>query len=274
MKDHLADLVRAGRTPAHSRNIVREYLQARILGGLQRQGAMIPLAFHGGTALRFLYALPRHSEDLDFALERARSRYDFRSYIFAIRSELMAEGYEIDLKINDKKVVHNGFIRFRGLLYELDLSAHRKEVFTVKVEVDTNPPEGAILNTTVVRRHVTLQLQHHDPSSLLAGKVHAFLQRRYPKGRDLYDLLWYLSNPNWPAPNLRLLNNALHQTGWSGETLTKKNWREILLERIQELDWEGLREDVLPFLENTDEVVLLAQENFLQVLKRTSDHGL
>jgi len=43
MKDHLADLVLAGRTPAHSRNIVREYLQARILGGLQRQGEMILL---------------------------------------------------------------------------------------------------------------------------------------------------------------------------------------------------------------------------------------
>lgn len=32
---------------------------------------MIPLAFHGGTALRFLYGSPRYSKDLDFALERA-----------------------------------------------------------------------------------------------------------------------------------------------------------------------------------------------------------
>lgn len=38
---------------------------------------MIPLAFQGGTALRFLFDLPRFSEDLDFALERpARSRFD------------------------------------------------------------------------------------------------------------------------------------------------------------------------------------------------------
>ena len=54
MKDYLADLVRASPTPAHGRNVAREYLQARILGALQRAGAMIPLAFHGGTALRFL----------------------------------------------------------------------------------------------------------------------------------------------------------------------------------------------------------------------------
>ncbi len=72
MKDYLADLARMAQTPVQARNTVREYLQARILGGLQRAGAMIPLAFHGGTALRFLYASARYSEDLDFALERAR----------------------------------------------------------------------------------------------------------------------------------------------------------------------------------------------------------
>ena len=70
MKDYLATLVGAAPTPAHGRNVAREYLQARLLGTLQRAGAMIPLAFHGGTALRFLYATARYSEDLDFALEK------------------------------------------------------------------------------------------------------------------------------------------------------------------------------------------------------------
>ena len=45
-------------------------------------------------------------------------------------------------------------------------------------------------------------------------------QRLYVKGRDLYDLFWYLSQPEWPEPNLVLLNNALQQTGWDGELLT------------------------------------------------------
>ena len=79
MKEHLAQLVRAAPTPAQARNITREYLQARILAALQRAGAMIPLAFHGGTALRFLYNSQRYSEDLDFALERAQTAYDFRA---------------------------------------------------------------------------------------------------------------------------------------------------------------------------------------------------
>jgi hypothetical protein len=61
MKAYLIDQVRSLPTPAHGRNVAREYLQARILASLQRAGAMIPLAFHGGTALRFLYATPRYS---------------------------------------------------------------------------------------------------------------------------------------------------------------------------------------------------------------------
>jgi hypothetical protein len=86
----------------------------------------------------------------------------------------------------------------------------------VKIEVDTHPPQGAGLETSLVRLHVLLNLNHHDKASLLAGKLHDLLQRPYLKGRDLYDLIWYLSARDWPAPNLTLLNNALTQTGWAG----------------------------------------------------------
>jgi hypothetical protein len=272
MKDHLATLLRAAPTPAHGRNVAREYLQARILGALQRVGAFIPLAFHGGTALRFLYATPRTSEDLDFALERDRERYDFRAYLRAIQGELQAEGYPIALKVNDRKVVHSAFVRFPGLLYELQLSAHRDETLAVKLEVDTNPPAGAGLGTTVVRRHVILQLQHHDRASLLAGKVHASLQRPYLKGRDLYDLLWYLSDPDWPEPNLALLNNALAQTGWSGAPLTERTWRAAVGARLQAVDWTQAAADVRPFLEPGADAALLTMENMARVLgvERTS----
>ena len=92
MKDTLRALARAAPSPVQARNAAREYMQARILGCLQRAGAMIPLAFLGGTALRFLYAVPRFSEDLDFALERPQTGYDLRRYLLAIRTEFAAEG--------------------------------------------------------------------------------------------------------------------------------------------------------------------------------------
>lgn len=266
MKEHLAALVQASPTLTHGRNVAREYLQARILACLQRAGAMVPLAFHGGTALRILYASDRYSEDLDFALERDRSQYDFRAYLRVIQNQLTAEAYAIDLKVNDRKVVHSAFVRFAGLLHELGLSPHREKVLSVKIEVDTNPPMGAVLERTVIRRHVTLHLQHHDPSSLLAGKLHAILQRPYLKGRDVYDLLWYLGDPDWPAPNLTLLNNALRQTGWDGRPMTESNWREPVRNRLQTMAWDRVVADVRPFLEPRADLDLLTLENVLRVL--------
>lgn len=266
MKDHLAELVRQTSSPLASRNLAREYLQARILAALQRSGAMIPLAFHGGTALRFLFSHGRYSEDLDFALEGDRQSYDFRSYLQAIRSELTPEGYRVELKVNDQKTVHSAFIRFPGLLFELGLSAQQSEVLAVKMEVDTQPPRGASLSTTVVRRFVVLQLHHHDKASLLAGKLHAILQRPFAKGRDMYDLLWYLSDPDWPQPNLTLLNNALAQTHWVGETLTLDNWKELVRVRLESINWIGIQEDIRPFVEPGFDLHLLTLANLERVL--------
>src|SRR6185436_13841125 len=112
------------------------------------------------TALRFLYSIRRYSEDLDFALERPDRGYDFRAYLQIARGDLQQEGLEAEVKANDQKVVHSAFISFPGLLFEVGLTPHRNEKLSVKIEVDTRPPAGAVLTTSIVRRHATLQLQH------------------------------------------------------------------------------------------------------------------
>jgi hypothetical protein len=264
-----------GRAPGPAaRNLVREFLQAKILALLQGAGAMVPLAFQGGTALRFLYGIPRHSEDLDFTLERPGGGYDFRRYLEAIRSGLQREGYRVDLgRTSDRTVVHSAFVRFPGLLHEMGLSGHPDDAFSVKLEVDTRPPRGAVLETTVVRRHVLLRIQHHDRASLLAGKLHAILQRPWPKGRDFYDVVWYLSDPDWPAPNLVLLNNALAQTGWEGTPLTAASWTKAVRARLRSVRWDALAADVRPFLESPADRALLARETVTRLLderKRSS----
>jgi Nucleotidyl transferase AbiEii toxin, Type IV TA system len=265
VKDHLRRLVAEG-PPAGALYRAREYLQALILGSLQRAGAMIPLAFHGGTALRFLYGIPRYSEDLDFALERPGRGYDFRAYLRAIRTQLQRQGYAVEARVRDDKTVHGAFLRFPGLPHELGLSPHPSEVLAVKIEVDTHPPAGAGLETSLVRRHLTLNLQHHDRASLFAGKLHALLSRRFTKGRDLYDLLWYLSDRDWPPPNLTLLANALAQTGWTGPKLAETTWKGLLRERLETLDWRRVRADVAPFLESAEEVDLLDLGTFRKLL--------
>lgn len=268
MKAYIEHLLTDRPDPITGRNILREYLQARILEIMQRCGAMMPLAFHGGTSLRFLYALPRFSEDLDFTLENPDSRYEFRAYLRAIQDEFTREGYNLAVRIYDQKTVNTASIRFNDLLYDYRLSPHRDEVLAVKIEVDTNPPQGAGLNITIVRRHITLRLQHHDRSSLLAGKLHAFLQRPYVKGRDLYDLMWYLSDPDWPAPNLPLLVGALQQTGWDGQMPDEDNWKELIYEKLSAIDWGNSTLDVRPFLESPNEVDLLTRENFETLLNK------
>ena len=269
MKERLRELVQNPAGGSAARNLAREFLQALILAALQRAGAMVPLAFQGGTALRFLYSTRRYSEDLDFALERAGAGYDFRSFLEAIQADLRRDGYVIDLaRVSDQRAVHSAFVRFPGLLYELGLSNHREEALSVKLEVDTHPPAGAVLETTIVRRHVLLRLQHHDRASLLAGKLHAILQRPYPKGRDFYDLIWYLSDREWPGPNLVLLNNALAQTGWTGKPLSETTWTAAVRARVRGVKWDVLLKDVGPFLESAEERALLSKETITSLLNQ------
>ncbi len=267
MKEYLKTMIAASASPVQARNQAREYLQALILQSLQRLGAMTAIAFHGGTALQFLYSLPRYSEDLDFALERPSAAYDFRAALREIQKNLEAQGYATVVKVSDRKPVHSAFIRFPGLLYELRLSPHADEVLAVKIEVDTRPPAGAGLETTLVRRHVVLNLQHHDRASLLAGMLHAILQRPFLKGRDVYDLIWYLSDRDWPEPNLPLLNNALKQTGWTGPLLDHGNWREIVRSKVGSMSIEQARDDVQSFLAAGEDLKLLTRPNLISLLK-------
>ncbi len=267
MKERLRELLRGTGVGPAARNLAREFLQASILAALQRAGAMVSLAFQGGSALRFLYSVRRYSEDLDFALERSGAGYDFRAYLEAVRADMRREGYGVDLaRVSDQKAVHSAFVRFPGLLHELGLSGQREEALSVRVEVDARPPSGAALETTVVRRHVLLRIQHHDRASLLAGKLHAILQRPYPKGRDFYDLIWYLSDPAWPPPNLVLLNNALAQTGWKRAPLSETGWVAAVRTRLRSVRWEAVAADVRPFLESAEDRALLTRETITSLL--------
>ena len=102
---------------------------------------------------------------------------------------------------------------------------------------------------------------------MLAGKIHAVLSRSWAKGRDLYDLVWYLADRAWPAPNLDLLNAALNQTGWDGPPLTVSNWQKQLRYRIESLDWEKARADVKPFLEREQDLNLVKKDVLIDLLK-------
>lgn len=267
MKEYLRQLVDHAPNPTAGACLAREYLQARVLEALQDAGTFIHWAFVGGTALRFLFSIPRFSEDLDFSLIQENMDPSFTRSLQAVKRTLADGNFPNDITINDRKTVMSAWIRFPGLPHELGLSPHPSQVLSIKLELDTRPPPGAGVTTSIVRRHATLNLCHHDKASLLAGKLHALLSRKWTKGRDLYDLAWYLADRQWPAPNLELLNAALAQTGWSSPILTTGNWRNQLALRLKTLDWDRARADVRPFLERDRDLDLISPETLNQLLK-------
>jgi predicted nucleotidyltransferase component of viral defense system len=266
MKDYLAEIVAQQPNDFMKRSIAREYLQARILQTLQDHGAFLTWAFVGGTALRFLFRMPRYSEDLDFSLIASEGENSFTRLMRKVKSAFESEGYVADVKIRDQGAVKSTFIKFKGILFELGLSPRQDQTLSVRVEIDANPPAGATTSTTVIRRFVTLHLLHYDRSSLLAGKLHAVLSRPYPKGRDLYDLVWYLADRTWPEPNFTFLNNALAQTGWPGPRLTPENWRRLVAKRMEKIKWDQAAKDVSPFLERQQDAALLTLKSVRNLL--------
>jgi len=165
-----------------------------------------------------------------------------------------------NLKLQDVDVAS---IKFPGLLHHLELSPHQDEVLSIKIQADTSPPSGAVFDTTLVTRYVTLNLHYHDRSTLLAGKLNALLTRGHTKGRDIYDLMWYLSQPEWPEPNLEYLNNALQQFDTN---MRVEDWRESLAKRLSSMDWGKALADVRVFLERQEDLEILTRENILKLL--------
>lgn len=267
MKEQLAEIV-AGSARRDATNTMREYLQARVLETLQERGAWRFVAFMGGTALRFLYGIPRFSEDLDFALENRDAGYDFASLMSAVRAQFVREGYESVTRISTRATVNKAFVGFPGLEHSLGLSPHAEKVFSVKIEVDTNPPAGAGIEATTVRRFTTLRLAHHDRPSLLAGKTAALLLRDWIKGRDVYDLVWYLSDPTWPEPNEELLLNACRQANRLDLAAGDLPWRDAFVSRLRAAPWDHVLSDAQRFLERPEDAWMLERDTVLSVLAK------
>lgn len=268
MRDEALQVVAARAAASDGKNLLREYLQSRVLRIMQAQRAFIPLAFMGGTALRFRYGVARFSEDLDFTVERGAAEFDFGALLASIGRGLEREGYTLGtLEPNTKSAVHKAMISFPGLLYEAQVSPHADQQLRIKLEVDTNPPTGAVLETFVIRRLGPIQAQFHDLPSLFAGKTAAVLAREYTKGRDFYDLWWYLTRDTRLEPNLELLANALKQTAPELAPAAEADWVDALRTRLPSVNWDDVWRDVAPFLEDSGGVrAVFSAEAFLDLL--------
>jgi predicted nucleotidyltransferase component of viral defense system len=263
----MLDLIRNFISEASTRetkiDITREFLQLLILKILFDRGYFKNLAFVGGTALRFLYRLRRFSEDLDFSLYN-KSGYQFDNILKGITYDLEKSGLAVDLKEQLESPVQSAMFRFKDILFNLGLSNYKTEKLAIKFEVDANPSEGWKTATSLITRHFVFTVTHFDLPSLYALKLHACFYRKYTKGRDFYDLLWYLGRKE--MPNFKLLNNAIEQTEHKKSSINQTNFREFLREKLAGIDFAKARRDVARFIEDKNELKLIDKSSILNLI--------
>ena len=267
MREYLLELV-AKRGGYNERlNIMREYLQAYILRLMHDAGAFRRIAFVGGTALRFLHGLPRFSEDLDFSAVEPKQE-PFADLLKKLKSGLELAGYQTAVTYDDQKTVLSAFIKFQGLLQAAGMTGHKTQLLSVKLKIDSNPPAGAGLETRLANKYFPVAFQAYDTPSLFAGKLHCVYTRKYLKGRDFFDIGWYLSK--WPdlKPNLVMLCNALKQSGWKGDFPEEATWRKMLSEKTAAADWEKVKRDVENFLENPGDRDIFSKQNIMTIISK------
>ena len=135
MKEQALSLVKNVTDHQTGFNMLREYLQHLILRELFEINILEKLVFHGGTALHIIYHLNRFSEDLDFHLLYKDLNFDLKSIIEKLISHLEIQGYEVSVKNKLQGSVVSSFIKFRGILFETDISPHQDEKINIKFDI-------------------------------------------------------------------------------------------------------------------------------------------
>lgn len=243
------------RNSIEQENVLQEIAQHFILASLSKTAFFSRAFFHGGTCLRILFDLPRFSEDLDFMLREPDPAFKWPPFIQQIQDDFLAQGLTIDAKdpSTAEGAVRKAILKADslGAILSLDLpfSRHRNRTIRVKLEIDANPPQGSTIETGYITFPKVAPLSIQTLPSGFATKMHALLCRRYIKGRDWFDFLWYIQRK--VKPDLLLLANALHQYGpWAGQNLSVDHeWiADALRSRIESLDWKQTADDVRRFL--------------------------
>ena len=241
---------------------LREILQDLILAALGRTEFFCKAAFHGGTHLRIFHGMKRFSEDLDFALREDDSKFTFAPYLQRVKTELEAFGVMVEVvdRSRDDSTIKKAFLKDDSIVRILNLkfqanvgSRHTPRKLRIKLEVDARPPAGATYESLALSFPFPSSVTAFDLPSSFAGKMHALLCREYVKGRDWYDFIWYCGAR--VRLNHDLLSSAIDQSGpWAGKHVkTYDEWvRNELKEKIRQLDWQKAREDVEPFIHESE----------------------
>ena len=260
-------------------NALKEIIQEIVLSGLSRGGFFDEAAFYGGTALRIFYNLDRFSEDLDFALLSPNKDFDISKYFSYVEKELKAYDLNLEVSTRNKNINSN----ITSAFLKGDTKEHILKFFPgnsnhtynqtlkdikIKFEVDINPPLGATYEMRYKLLPSPHQVKLYDKTSLFAGKIHAILCRNWNirvKGRDLYDYIFFLSNN--VEVNVELIRNKLVASKYINENdvFNIDVLKCMLKSKFSEINYNDAKEDVLPFIRDTDSLNMWSKDFFVNI---------
>ena len=99
---------------------------------------------------------------------------------------------------------------------------------------------------------------------LFAGKMHALVFRSWKKrvkGRDWYDFEWYVRN-RVPL-DFKHLQERIRQ--FNGLVVNQKEFLAMLKDKLATTNINQVKQDVMPFLKNPNELNIWSNDYFLQL---------
>ena len=223
---------------AFKKNILREYLQYKILEIIFNSKMSNKLSFIGGTALRIIYGNARFSEDLDFD-NFDLSENDFLFLTKEVKANLEKQGYKVETR-NVFKGAYRCYIKMPKILFDNKISDLPEE--KVMIQIDTAPhnfnykSDKKILN----KFDVFTQVLAAPLDILLSQKIYAALNRKRAKGRDFFDIIFLLQKTK---PNYNYLEQKINAK--DEQALRKK-----IISHIHKLNLSAVIKDLEPFLFN------------------------
>lgn len=248
------------------RSLLKEVVQFYILDFVFSSRWGSKLILKGGTCLRLCFDLPRLSEGLDFDIEKAES-FDIGLFATDLKDYFVKKLQFSKLEIKMAGSKRTIYLKF-PVLSDLGMSLSKSDSVILHVRIDlAQAPEADYKVEVSVKStpNLSFLIRRYSPGDLFAGKLSAILTREKTegtvkverfKGRDYYDLIWFLEKgfkPNW-----RLVSSV---TGMSKkEALVKLN------QKIESVTEAFLKDDLLPFFENQSFIEQFAK-NFHSLAK-------
>ncbi|SNR65689.1 Nucleotidyl transferase AbiEii toxin, Type IV TA system [Lutibacter agarilyticus] len=259
---------------------LREIMQEITLAGLSRTDFFEKAAFYGGTALRIFYGLDKYSEDLDFSLLKPDPNFSIEPYFKAVIDEFKSLGLTVSIKEKKKTkqtAIDSAFLKAETIWQEIVLEDIIKEIgvrsnktLKIKIEVDRQPPLNFRTEEKLLLRPFSFYVKCYTKSSLFAGKMHALLFRKWlnrVKGRDWYDLEWYIKK-GIPLDLNHFLTRAKDTNDWQDDSISNEQIIELLDTKIKSVSFSSIKEDVVRFIQNDDVLNIWSPEYFKDLIEK------